>query len=563
MTRSGRIRRVMEGLQIRNESGDIRPLTFSESQEHMWRHVAPQLDAHSRLWFIVLKGRQVYSTTFWSALSFVRTIEKPNTYTTIIAHQLDSAQNIFGMATRFYEHLPLPHLKPSRVKQIDFIFPEGDSQIVVLSAGKVGKGRGTTQTCVLCSEVPYWPNPEVLPGLFQTIPSHVGDTLWVLEGTANGMTGVGAPFYDEWKAAIDGRSQLMPIFVPWFTMRKYRLSTAIPEDEWDEEEKVLVDQFGVHGLDGHSLAWRRFCIDTRCYRSVDLFRQEYPSSPEEAFLSSGLPAFERLALMKQQKNIAEPRRIGEMVSGKFQVHTRGWVSVWREPEEGHQYVVGVDAAEGIKGGDYACAQVLDMATMEQVAMIHGWIEPWDMARQIAQLGRWYQNAMVAVEMQGQGRSIQDYLLRVFSYPNLHLWRGRQDSIRPVAPKLYGWETNTQTRPLLIEAGRRALNAGLATVHDRSTLDELYNFSRDDKGKYVAEIGHDDRVLALLIAFRSREENYAGGGGMILSPGELSLTELPGGIRILASRGDHAHARMNVHKALSKQARRGAKTWLEY
>ena len=55
LNRSTRYRRLMEFLKIRNENGKIQPMKFSPSQEMLWKYVAPRLDIHERLWFIVLK----------------------------------------------------------------------------------------------------------------------------------------------------------------------------------------------------------------------------------------------------------------------------------------------------------------------------------------------------------------------------------------------------------------------------------------------------------------------------------------------------------------------------
>src|SRR6185295_4436497 len=98
---------------------------------------------------------------------------------------------------------------------------------------------------------------------------------------------------------------------------------------------------------------------------------------------------------------------------------------------------------------------------------------------------------------GTGFAVQDYLIRKFEYPNLHVWRGRADRIRLIKGTFFGWETNGHSRPLLIEAGRRVINTGLVVIRDRSTLDEISRFSRTDDGKYAASAGHDDRVMALL------------------------------------------------------------------
>lgn len=560
----------MEGLIIRNKHSLLQPMTFLPSQEILWSFIGPDLDARKKLWYIVLKGRQVSCTTFFVALAFIRTMEQALTNSLIIGQELYTAAEIFGIAKRFYQHLPLPKMKEPRIKEIDFPFPEGASKFRVVSAGNVAKGRGTTQTLVHATEVAYWPQPEVMVGLFQAMPD-LGDTMWVLESTANGMIGNGKMFYDQWKASIDGRSDLTPIFIPWYVMPEYRLEPGIPEAEWDDEEKELIAQFTQYGLTPESLAWRRYAINTKTEGSLDKFRQEYPASPREAFISTGMPAFEHLALLAQERYIASPVIKGEMqdkstvgrrVDPALIKRAKGWIEVWKEPIENHQYVLGVDTSEGVRGGDYACGQVLDMATLEQVAIIHGMLSPWDLAQQLNLLGRWYNNAVLAVELANTGRAVQDYLIRLFNYPHLHVWQGRQDSIRHTGGKLYGWETNVWSRPLLIEAGRRAINTKLVTIRDRSTLDEMQNFSRIDTGKYEATSGHDDRVMALLIALRSREENYAPARKLIVSS-EYSLGDsMPHGFHVIHTAEDRFNLRAQLHKDMIARAAKSTKSWLQ-
>ena len=569
-SRADRYRRAIEGLIIRNKDGSLQPLHFIPSQKILWHFIAPALNERKKLWFIVLKSRQVGATTLFCALNFLRTIEKPLTNSLIIANELDVAGDIFGMVRRFWEYLPMPFVKEPRVSMLEFPFPEGSSRLRVASAGKMGKGRGGTESCVHGTEVAFWPRPEVLLGLFQAMPNR-DDTMWVLESTANGMVGTGSMFYEQWKAAMDGRSDLTPIFIPWFSMPEYRMDPSLPENEWDAEEKELVTQFGDVGVDGRSLAWRRYMINTKTQGSVDLFRQEYPSSPEEAFIVTGMPAFESLAILSQRRNVTPPRFRGYMTDrssdGKwtrpdFQSMERGFLNIWKMPQDGHAYVIGVDTSDGKQGGDYACAQVVDMGTLEQVAVLHGLFSSWDLAQQLNLLGRWYRNGVLAVELANTGRAVQDYLIRVFTYPNLHVWQGRQDSIRPTAGKLYGWDTNVWSKPLLIEAGRRAINTKLTVIHDSSTLDEMHKFSRVDTGKYEATAGHDDRVMALLIALRSREENYAPARKLVLNT-EYSLA--PGsadGIRIVHDYSGRMAERIKMHKELQQNAKKAVKHWME-
>ena len=552
-SRSARYRRVIEGLHIRDEYGRIKQLKFSESQEILWKHTSPRLDSGAKMWFIVLKGRQVYATTYFESLIFTRTMEHPGTHSLILAQDIDSSGEIFSMAKRFYDFLPMPKMKPSKVKELEFPFPGGTSKFKVVTAGAIAKGRGTTQTCVHASEVAFWPHPEVLSGLFQAMPD-VPNTIWVLESTANGMRGNGEVFYNEWNRAISGESDLVPIFIPWWKMSKYRRRPGLNSEDYNDEEKILVKTFN---LDGEQLAWRRYAILTKTQASVELFHQEYPSTPEEAFVSTGLPAFDPLAVMAQRPNICLPKERGYMFQGKFHANPKGELRIWERPEEGKRYIIGADTSEGLEGGDYACAQIINMRTLEQVASIHGSVPPWDFALLLNQVGRWYNRAMLAVEVNGTGHAVQDPLIRVYHYPNLHPWMGMPDAVRRGRPRVWGWQTNTHSRPLMIEAGRRAINDRLVVIRDEKTLSEIHNFTRMDNGKYEAEAGHDDRVMALLIALRSREENFfeARPAPQISEPDNL-------GVRVVDQIEPSLSAARKTSKILREKAKEAVKNWLE-
>ena len=585
-TRSARYRRAMEGLFIRSEYGTVVPMTFSESQRIMWEHVAPRLDNRDKLWFIVLKARQIYSSTFFCALSFIRTLERPGTHSLVLAHDLFTSHDLFDKVKTFDQYLPLPKVRAPRMNELIYPFPNGTSRYRVISAGSVAKGRGTTQTAMILSEIPSWPHPEIAAGLFQAMPD-LPDTILVEESTAKGISGPGKLFYDEWNRATRRESDLEPMFIPWFTMMKYRRPVSLPPDDWDEEEKLLAEAFGgPNGLEvnpdrsrvmnleaiGRQLAWRRYAIKTKCQNSNDIFHQEFPSSPDEAFVASGMPAFDKMALQRQRPHLRPPKWRGTFENKKITERQNGELRVWVEPEADTQYAIGADTAEGITGGDYAAAQIINCRTMEQVACIHGTIPPYEFAQLLNAVGRYYNKAWLCVEVNASGHRVQDHLIREFYYPNLHRWRGKPDKIKIGQSHLYGWDTSVWSRPILIGAGQRALNHNLVTLHEEGLLEELTHFSKNDDGKYEAEVGHDDRVMALLLALRSREENYV---ERKLTP----ITTAPdiNNIRTVESdvwqhgineKGQltstaTAQNRRQIAKILAKKATAAVKHWMEF
>ena len=104
----------------------------------------------------------------------------------------------------------------------------------------------------------------------------------IIESTANGF---GNPFHTMWDGAVKGINGFVPFFSAWFETDEYR--TEPPEGfERTYEEIELAERFG---LDDAQLYWRRLKIGAN---GPDMFKQEYPATPEEAFLASGRPVFD-------------------------------------------------------------------------------------------------------------------------------------------------------------------------------------------------------------------------------------------------------------------------------
>ncbi len=120
-------------------------------------------------------------------------------------------------------------------------------------------------------------------GLMNTV-AEIDDTEIIKESTANGIDN---DFYMDWQEAKNGKSRYQAIFVPWYWQDEYCIedSKFIPT----EEELEWLERFGPNGLKRGHLNWRRIKMqdikgdsEQKCRK----FRQEYPFTDEEAFLSS-------------------------------------------------------------------------------------------------------------------------------------------------------------------------------------------------------------------------------------------------------------------------------------
>jgi hypothetical protein len=172
-------------LRVRNKKRGLVHLKLNRAQREFTRTCT-----HRN---IVLKARQMGITTYVAARFFVQTITRPGTMTVQVAHDQESAEEIFKIVHRFWENLPdamkRGALTRSRANVRQMVFPRLDSEYRVATAADVNAGRGLTIHNLHCSEVARWLRgpAEALASLRAAVPTD-GDI--VLESTPNGAGGV-------------------------------------------------------------------------------------------------------------------------------------------------------------------------------------------------------------------------------------------------------------------------------------------------------------------------------------------------------------------------------------
>lgn len=485
-------------LKIRTKEGAIAPLILNEAQRYFLQRVEEQRAATGRVRIIILKGRQQGLSTAVGARLIFRTTQNRAKKALVVAHKADSTRALFDMTRRYYENLP-EVLKPAKrySSRSELVFDDGTdkglkSSYIVATAGGDGIARGETLQYLHLSEVAFWSKTtaqENFNSLIQAVPE-ADDTEVYIESTANGITGT---FAELWRGAVAGTNGFLPVFIPWHWQPEYR--SPVPEgfDRTPDEEK-LVD---AYGLDDEQLVWRRRKV---AQNGLELFKQEYPCNPDEAFLTTGRPVFDQEAIALRLREVGDPliRMSLNITEDGFEPDARGDLRIYAMPELTGTYTIGGDVAMGVRGGDYSVAQVLD-GQKNQVAVYRGHIHPDLFARVLQQLGRMYGDAYIACEVNNHGLLTNVRLAKDFAYPNVHQTVVKDHTLDRETTRI-GFETNTKTKPMAVDELRAAFRDGLIRVNDRQTLEEMRAFIVTEEGKLEAEPGHhDDAVMSLAIA----------------------------------------------------------------
>lgn len=188
---------------------------------------------------------------------------------------------------------------------------------------------------------------------------------------------------------------------------------------------------------------------------------------------------------------------------EFAYKRDGNLAVWEYPRLSRSYLIAVDMAEGLEHGDASIATVLSSAG-DHVATYGGFgIEPTDFAEKLAYLGRWYRDALIAVEAQSHGYSVMNELKRLHRYNKLYYRKTFDERVKKTSSKI-GWYTSVKTKPLMIDTMWRLLRTGVIRSRDKDLLTELTTFRKMPNGEMAGQ-PHDDRVMSFAIACMVWEE----------------------------------------------------------
>ena len=499
-------------LKIRTKEGKITALRPKPAQQMLLDAVKREREAGRPPRILILKARQLGLSTITEGIMFQDSATRKLVQTLIVAHRDDSTTKLFRMNKLFFDYLPRqlqPMCKHSNAKELVFENPTRDpvekrrrpglmSSIRCVTAND-GMGRSETLNNVHLSEFAFWKGNknEILDGVMQAVPAEL-NTLVVIESTANGYN----EFKDLWDGAVAGENGWVPLFIAWFHEPKYRMEVT-EGTVWDEEERALME---AYHLDPEQMAWRRWCIAVNCHGDKRKFQQEYPSTPEEAFLFSGTPFFNNEDILLRLAAAPEPADVGtfsypEPEAGEAPAgwawssdQRTGFIRVFAPPEPGAPYVIGGDTAG--EGSDKFTAWVVDNRTGTQVAELEFTFSELLYARQIYCLGMWYNAALIAVETNFS--TYPERKLEEWYYPNLYV-RERFDTYTRKSVKAFGFQTTPQTRPVILAGLHAVMEETAELVVSRNTLRQMLHFVYNEDRRPEAEEGeHDDLVMAAAI-----------------------------------------------------------------
>lgn len=272
------------------ETQQPKPFTFKPVQDMYYKKLYSEYPNMEGVREIVLKARQEGISSMILALFVVDFIMIPHSVSICISHRKDSTELLFKKVKFYIEAYCMKngfkiedYLKTDNKGSITSRMNESTFYIGTAGA-KVG-GRGGSARNIHFSECAFYQDTELITAAeivvatSQQVPQDRG--MIFIESTANGE---GNYYQKEWERAVDGRSTYKPRFFSW--KEHYT-------EEWVMKKKGD-------------------------FPTEKLWQQEYPGTPEEAFIVSGSPYFDTQMLESMRKNAPAPIAQGRFAAdGNF------------------------------------------------------------------------------------------------------------------------------------------------------------------------------------------------------------------------------------------------------
>lgn len=533
-------------LYIKDKFANIVPFVPNEPQRALIDYVLLCIKEKRPVKVIILKARQMGFSTAVEALCYWWTSTNFNINSVIIGNDEKSSLNLYRMFRRYFDNTNIlfkPSVRYNTKSDLTFEkFDENGKQIGLGSAIKIetaknkSAGRSDTVNFLHASELGAWENGEdLVASLMQTVPdAEVMEkpSMVFLESTAEGR---GNYFHKEYVAAVNKRNNYQPLFAPWWILDTYERDATFEDlGQLNDYEKFLVELMRKgHETLGHKFPVKEESIPRKLayYRrkakdfaaTPERLPQEYPSTWEEAFIASGKNVFNPLALQEMEKDATpledieyykiapledRPYEEFELERIPFEENEtpddftyKAPLKIWEKPKPYKEYVIGADVAEGLKGGDFSVATVVDISTMAVVARWRGHCDPDKFGEILGALGTYYNYALIGVEVNNHGLTTVQKLRDTF-YTNLYKRDRGYDEEWETPTVNLGWKTDMRTKRLMIDDLIKLVRERAIKDKDIVFINEAFSYVRDERGRMNAEEGsHDDVVMSTAIAYQ--------------------------------------------------------------
>jgi intein/homing endonuclease len=342
--------------------------------------------------------------------------------------------------------------------------------------------------------------PETNSFISNGIVSHNTGGKATLISTPKGMDSL---YYNTYDQAKKKKNNFNIIEMKWYEDLRYNKGLKwLKGDEEVTEHEFTFDSYNRMIDDG----WKptSFWYEEMC-RGMNNDAKMIAQELDVSFIGSGGNVIDEEYIEYQNKfNVKDPI---------LTLGAEDEIWIWEEPQEGHQYILGVDVSRG-DGEDASTIVIVDFTTMEQVMEYQGKIQPDLLAQIVEEYGEMYKAYTVVDITGGMGVSTVLKLLE-FDYKRLHydvaggkILSSRQREIANYGKgdKIPGFQATSVRLPMIANLEYKIRTDAIKIRSVRLTS-ELKTFIYKNGRPDHMEGYHDDLIMSLAMCLWVVEHSF--------------------------------------------------------
>lgn len=494
-------------VKIMDNEGNYVPFFVNESQK--------QFINEKTRYNVVAKSRQLGMSTLMLGLFLFLALRKKRTNYLIVSYKLESSTILFERLKMMNDSLPRQkyYFPATKISNRDKLSFENGSTITLSVAGNKDVGRGGTFNGIHLSEFAFFSNQQKLLLSAEQSLAKSSESILTIESTSNGFN-----YYQELAMKAQRQnSKYKLFFFPFYskaTANQFKIEIdeavawykagmsgkTLKQTDLNSEEKALHDA----GASLKLLMWRQF---KKLDMSESDFKQEFPATLEESFITSGQCVFDSHKITNRIQYLPACYSFKEAclsLSDFLLSLIDSGLKVYDTPKMSTKYYAGVDVASG-SGADSSTMSIFDEKGKQVAVFKSNKVAVYKFAQIVAELGRFYNYAFLAVERNSYGQPLLEKLRNDYGYMNLYKQKlfNQQTGRRKMQ---LGWLTSASNKAILISDFKESFELDEILLNDRDTLEEMLIFveNKGKTGNVKGQSNHDDLVIASALAIQAKK-----------------------------------------------------------
>lgn len=417
-----------------------------------------------------------------------------------VAHKRDGAENFLAKIVEFIEDRPT-FIGDDNSQSGIYIKSKSQSRIV-LSNGSEARAfassseglRSFTATDLVMDEAAFIPNAKKLWTATSPTLSTGGRATFI--STPNGLDEL---FYKTYDQALREESNFHITYIRWWRDERYNrglIWSKKGEDditEFEDEERMMELYKSGWAPSSPWFEEQRKTLNNDRKRIAQEYQIEFIGSSDTVVPSEFIRKIE-------QEQVIDPITKDERYND---------IWYYKMPKEGKSYLVSSDVSSGT-AEDSSSFSVIDTETYEVCADYKAKIYPEDLARVLSYIGTKYNNACVAVDVQGGWGYTTVVKMVEYDYPNIYRSYMRKKDAKEAIDKAnegeddgkeYGFLTTVANRNLMVEEFVHLIRESEIELPSLRLLQEMKVFVYKENGKADHMKGyHDDLLFSYLMNY---------------------------------------------------------------